>query len=117
MNKRNILVTATGGRSVGSGIVHALMNGPDPLMRWNVVATDADPFAWGLYKAAQSHLLPPAKDAGYLSALLNVVSKQNIHAILPGSEAETTFLAHHAAELPVPVICNRPELMPLMMDK
>lgn len=117
--KKNILVTAVGGRSIGSGIVHALMraNNAEARSRWNIIATDADPFSWGLYMADDAVLLPLANKPDYIESLLRVIEHYKIDAIIPGSEPEVNLLAQRRHELPVPVICNQAELMPLMMDK
>jgi len=116
--KKNILITATGGRSVGSGILHALLRSNTEVKnRWNIIAADADSFAWGLYMVEKAIILPTANHQDYLKILLQKISEFNIDAIIPGSEAETNFLAGKQDKLPVPVICNRFELMPLMMDK
>jgi carbamoyl-phosphate synthase large subunit len=117
--KKNILVTAVGGRSVGSGIVHALMraNGSAAREKWNVIAADADYFSWGLYIADKAVLLPRADDADYLPSVLEIIRKEKIDAVIPGSEPEVNVFAAHRDQVPVPVICNRAELMPLMLDK
>ena len=116
--KKNILVTATGGRSVGSGLVHALSRSSSEVKAsWNVIATDADPFAWGLYVASDAVLLPMANANNYIDELKNVIKTKDIHAIVPGSEPETNLLSRYHDQLGVPVITNRQELMPLMMDK
>ena len=118
MQKRNILVTAVGGRSVGSGILHSLMRTSEEVKRrWNVIASDCDPFAWGLYVADQSTLLPSADSPNYLEALSKIIEKFQIKAIIPGSEAEVYVLSKNKDKIPVPVVCNRADLMPLMSDK
>lgn len=113
-----VLVTGVGGRSVGAGILHALMR-TDPAVRsrWHTVGVDADPFSWGLYVADHAALVPPATDERYLDRLRELVEDHDIAAILPGSEPEAVLLAGASAQLPVPVIANRAELMPLMADK
>jgi carbamoyl-phosphate synthase large subunit len=116
--KKNILVTATGGRSVGSGLVHALLRSSKEVSaRWNIIAADADPFAWGLYVAPQSGLLPFASAPDYREKLNHLIEKYRIDAIVPGSEAETSLLSDPRVPVGIPVITNRHELMPLMMDK
>ena len=117
--KKNILVTAVGGRSIGSGIVHALMraNKAEARHRWNIIATDADPFSWGLYIADQAAILPFANQPDYMESLLRLIEEHKIDAVIPGSEPEVNLLAQRRHEVPVPVICNQAELMPLMMDK
>ena len=115
---KNILVTGVGGRSVGSGIVHALHRSASAAKgQWNVIGADADPFSWGLYITPQSLILPLASAPTYLSAVLQAVEKYDIHAIVPGTEIETEKLIAHRTELPVPLIANDAALIPLMMDK
>lgn len=116
--KKNVLVTATGGRSVGSGILHALIrSSKDVAKRWNIISADADPFAWGLYIAPHSVLLPLANDPSYLEKLGKIIKQKKIHAVIPGSEPEINLLSANTAHINVPIIANRNDLMPLMMDK
>lgn len=120
IQRRRVLVTGTGGRSVGAGIIHALTraNGAMAAKRWEAVAADADPFAFGLYRTPCRFLLPLASAPDYLERLQDVCRTHAIRAILPGTEAETILLARERARLaPVEVIANRAELMPLMADK
>jgi carbamoyl-phosphate synthase large subunit len=85
--------------------------------RWNIIASDADPFSWGLYIADQAVILPFANHPQYMDSLLRVIEEYNIDAVIPGSEPEVNVLSQRRHEVPVPVICNQAELMPLMMDK
>lgn len=116
--KAKILVTGVGGRSVGAGILHALMRVDDEVRgRWEIVATDADPFSWGLYVADHKELVPMASEPGYLERIRELIADHGLAAVIPGTEPEAALLATHRAELPVPVIANDARLMPLMMDK
>lgn len=116
--KKNILVTAVGGRSVGSGILHALTRcSAEVNDRWNVIGADAESFAWGLYKTNDKTLLPLASSPDYLAAVHQAVEKYKIDAIIPGSEAEANVLSKNSDQFSVPVITNSFSLMPLMMDK
>jgi carbamoyl-phosphate synthase large subunit len=116
--KKNILVTATGGRSVGSGVLHALTRTSREVKeRWNVIAADADSFAWGLYIVEKGILLPTATDPQYLYLLNKTIDDLKIDAVIPGSEAEVNFLSKNIDKVIVPVLCNHYELMPFMMDK
>lgn len=114
-----VLVTGTGGRSVGSGILHALLRASEEVRsRWRVVAADADPFAWGLYKADAAALLPFANSPDYVPAVRRLIETHGIDAIVPGTEAEIAPLLQNAAALsPAVVIANRFDLLPLMLDK
>ncbi len=116
---KNVLVTGTGGRSVGSGILHSLIRtGEEVKNRWNVIAADADPFAWGLYVADQNTLLPLASHKDYITALKKVIEEFKIDAIVPGTEPEVTLLSNNLQEFKgCKIICNKAELMPLMNDK
>jgi carbamoyl-phosphate synthase large subunit len=116
--KKNILVTAVGGRSVGSGILHALTrSSEDVSSRWNIIAADADTFAWGLYKVDGRLLLPFASASDYIEKIIEAIKHWKIAAVIPGSEAETEILTKNRHFLDVPVIANDSNLMPLMMDK
>jgi carbamoyl-phosphate synthase large subunit len=116
--KKNILVTATGGRSVGSGILHALTRANEGVAeRWNVVAADADSFSWGLYKVDNATLLPLASERNYIDAVKNAIVKFKIDAIIPGSEPEASLLSEYKSDFDIPVITNEHSLMPLMLDK
>jgi carbamoyl-phosphate synthase large subunit len=119
ITKRNILVTSVGGRSVGSGIMHSLLRVTEETKnRWNIVATDADPFAWGLYLTENKELLPMAKHPDYFTVLNKVIKKHNIEAIIPGSEIEASVLSNHKEKFDdITIVANDRDLMPLMMDK
>jgi carbamoyl-phosphate synthase large subunit len=116
---KTVLVTGTGGGSVGSGILHALLCSSDEVRsRWRVVAADADSFAWGLYIADAAALLPFANSPDYLPAMRRLIEAYDIDAIVPGTEAEIPPLLRNAAALsPAVVIANRLDLLPLMLDK
>lgn len=117
--QKTVLVTGAGGRSVGSGILHSLLRASDEVRaRWRVIAADADPFAWGLYKADDAVLLPFANAPNYVAAVQRVVKERGVDAIVPGTEAEIRPLVENAARLaPAIVIANRLDLLPLMLDK
>lgn len=116
--KKNILITAVGGRSVGSGILHALTRSSTEVAnRWNIIAADADTFSWGLYKVKERTLLPFAGEPNYIDAVLAAVKKFDLHAIIPGSEAEANVLSKNKDLFYIPIITNEHEIMPLMMDK
>jgi carbamoyl-phosphate synthase large subunit len=116
--KTRVLVTGVGGRSVGAGILHALLRVDDSVRgRWDVVATDADPFSWGLYVADHSALVPRADAPEYLDRIHELIASYDVAAVIPGTEPEAALLSASRDQLPVPVIANDAALMPLMMDK
>jgi len=113
-----VLVTGVGGRSVGSGVLYALMR-TDPAVRarWETIGTDADPFSWGLYVADRRELVPAATAPEYLDRVRELIAAHGAAAVIPGTEVEAALLAAHRDELSVPVIANESHLMALMMDK
>jgi len=117
--KKNILVTGTGGGSVGSGILHALVRCDSAVRdRWNVIAADANPFSWGLYQTEHGVVLPLATDHTYVDAVKRAVETYKLDAVIPGTEAELPKLVEHRSDLrPAVVVANREELFPLMLDK
>lgn len=115
---KRILVTGVGGRSVGAGVLHALMRcGTAVRRRWETVGVDADAFSWGLYIADRHALVPHAAAAEYLDRLQELILAFRVAAVIPGTEAEASLLATQRSRLSVPVIANDARLMPLMMDK
>lgn len=116
--KAKVLVTGVGGRSVGAGILHALMRVDETVrLRWETLATDADPFSWGLYVADASALVPPARAPEYLDRIRELIALNDVAAVIPGTEAEAALLAAHRDDISVPLIANDVELMSLMLDK
>lgn len=87
-----VLVTGVGGRSVGHQILHALklMN-----EKYRTVCVDADPFSFGLYQGDARYIIPLANDPNYLPAIVEIVNREQIRAILPGTEDEVLQLTAH----------------------
>ena len=114
-----VLVTGVGGRSVGAGILHALLrSSPEIAAQYTVIAADCDPFSWGLYKTDHRVIVPRADAADYVPCIRDLVRKFKIDAIIPGTEVEIFPLLAHSAELqPAKVIANSIDLLPLMYDK
>lgn len=118
MTPRMVMVTGVGGRSVGSGVLTALTSTqPEVRDRWRTIGTDADPFSWGLYVADKKALVPLASEQDYLPQLCELIVRHDITAILPGTESEADILLAPTADIPVPIIGNRHDLLPLMKDK
>jgi carbamoyl-phosphate synthase large subunit len=86
----SVLVTAVGGRSVGHQILHALkLCGA----KYRIVATDADPFSYGLYETDARYIVPKATESNYADAILSLVRRERIQVVLPGSEPEVLALS------------------------
>lgn len=89
MSRRaSVLVTGVGGRSVGHQVLHALLLLEE---QYRVVAADADPFSFHLYQVSTKYLVPPASDPEYIGAILPLVERERMDAILypaPGVVSE-----------------------------
>jgi carbamoyl-phosphate synthase large subunit len=85
----SVLVTGVGGRSVGHQVLHALS-----LMRekYRLVATDVESFSFGLYLADAAYLVPRAEAPDYIPAIQDLVTREEIQVILPGTEPEIRSL-------------------------
>jgi len=85
----SVLVTGVGGRSVGHQVLHALS-----LMRrkYRLVATDVENFSFGLYLSDAAYLVPRADAPEYLPAIHELVAREQIQVILPGTEPEVRSL-------------------------
>jgi len=115
---KTVLVTGTGARGLGAGILRALLENPKTSERWKVIAADSEPFSWGLYRAERGVVLPEAHASNYIEEVSRIVRKYNVDAIIPGTQGEMDpLLAHEEVLLPARVIANRRELLPLMNDK
>jgi carbamoyl-phosphate synthase large subunit len=91
-----VLVTGVGGRSVGHQVLHALS-----LVRekYRLVATDVENFSFGLYLADAAYLVPRADDPGYIPVIQDLIQREKIQAILPGTEPEVRSLVASRAAL------------------
>ena len=95
-NRITVLVTAVGGRSVGYQIIECLKKYPE---NYRIIATDADPFAPGLYEAYKSYLLPPSSTSAYIKELIKICKKEKVQVVLPGSIPETLVISQNQEEL------------------
>lgn len=112
-----VLVTGVGGRSVGHQILSALQRVRD---RYRLVAADADAFAFGLYVADARYVLPKATDRRYLESVFEVVGREGVQVVLPGTEAELLVLSAARAELAArgcALIASDPDVVTLCLDK
>jgi carbamoyl-phosphate synthase large subunit len=91
-----VLVTGVGGRSVGHQILHALLQVGD---KYRIVATDADAFSFGLYQVENRYIVPRAGSPDYLAAIREIVERERIQVILPGTQPEVAILAEHRVSL------------------
>lgn len=95
MRKLGVLVTAAGG-GVGQEILKALRMSHLELF---VVGVDIDRFSAGFALCDRAYCVPPAKDAGYQKAILEICSEERIDYLFPGSDPELLPLSQMKSEL------------------
>lgn len=89
MNKLNVLITGSGS-VYGVAVIQSLIKSK---LNVKLIATDAQPYALGLYLAHHSHLVPPVQDEQlYLKRLLEILRLESIDAIFIASSQELSFL-------------------------
>jgi glutathione synthase/RimK-type ligase-like ATP-grasp enzyme len=63
------------------------------------------------------HLVPPGSDPGFADAMLAVVEREGVNAVLPQSSFDLQGLAEHRDRFPVPVLVSAPETIRRSNDK
>lgn len=110
----NIAITGVGG-GVGQSILKSL-TGTD----YNLIGLDGELLGAGLYATPSSYLIPYAKDEKYISTLLDICKKENVHLLFPGLDAELKPLSLHVdqfAAIGTKVIVSAPEVVSISDDK
>lgn len=84
-----IAVTGVGG-GVGQSVLRALRLSSLSL---RIIGCDIDPWSAGLYTCHRGYILPPARDALYVERLLQVLVREQVRGLIPGSDPELSTLA------------------------
>lgn len=118
MKKVNVLISGSGSL-YGVAIIQSLLRSDLPL---KLVACDINARTLGLHLAHQAYIVPPAyQEELYLTSLLNIIAKEDIHAIFVASSHELTFYSHNKfdieAKTGAKVFTNSPETMNICNDK
>jgi len=94
--KATVLVTAAGG-IVSQGIMKSLklsnIKKDHPVM-YEIVATDINAQAAGLYRSDVGILVPPPSSSDYVESIIKICKEQNVQAIFVGSDEELLPIAH-----------------------
>jgi len=91
VEKRTVLVTATGGPA-GLAAVRSLLK----VGNFKIVSVDADPFGSGLHlKGVKPYTVPFANQEEYVPKLFDVCEKENVEIVLPCSDEEILELSKH----------------------
>ena len=117
MRPITILVSASGAPGTAA-LLRALRENGEREVR--LVGTDMGERAVGRHLADAFHRVPPGSDPGFADAMLDVVRREGVDAVLPQSSFDLAGLAEHrerfAAE-GVPVIVSSPETIRRSNDK
>ena len=112
-----VLVTGAGAL-LGQGIIRALRRST---LNPTIVAADPSPLSAGLYWADRAHLLPMARDAGYLDRLRDLIASERPDVVIPGTDVELKTLAVNRAaieaDLDTHVIISSPDVIDIADDK
>jgi carbamoyl-phosphate synthase large subunit len=84
-----VLVTAVGGGGIGCELVKALRQSS---VGYRLVVADMDAEAFGLDLGDDALVVPPARSAEYLPALVEACHAREIGVVVPGSEPEIAAL-------------------------
>lgn len=111
------MVTAVGG-AVGEGIIKAVkLSGLD----CNIITTDVQPYAAGLYRGKVGYILPLAKEPNFIDEVIKICKKENIHCILIGTDYELLKFAENKKriekETNAKIIVSQPEVIRVANDK
>jgi carbamoyl-phosphate synthase large subunit len=109
-----VLVSASGAPGT-SALLRALReNGERPV---RLVGTDMSERSIGRQLCDAFHLVPAGSDPGFAEAILELVERESVDAVLPQSSFDLEGLAAHRDRFPVPVLVSRPDTIRRSNDK
>ena len=114
MKDITVLVSASGAPGTA-----ALLNGLRANGERNVrlVGTDMSERSVGRHLCDAFHLVPAGSDPGFADAILDVVERERVDAVLPQSSFDLAGLAAHRERFPVPVLVSSPDTIHRSNDK
>ncbi len=113
----NVLITGTGGGGTGRELMKAFKLSDND---YNITATDISPTSFGLYETSSKYLIQSVHSESYLDSLLKICKKENIQAIVSGSEPELRKISQNATlfeEQGIKVLLNPWEVIEKCTDK
>jgi carbamoyl-phosphate synthase large subunit len=115
MRDITVLVTASGAPGTAA-LLRALRQNGERGVR--IVGTDMSPHALGRHFCDRFYVVPPGKDPAFADALLDVVRRENIDAVLPQSSHDLQALADSRDRfLGTTVLVSAPETIRTANDK
>jgi carbamoyl-phosphate synthase large subunit len=109
-----VLVSASGAPGTAA-LLRALRDNGERDVR--LVGTDMSQRSVGRHLCDAFHLVPPGSDPGFADAILELVKREGVDAVLPQSSFDLQGLAEHRERFPVPVLVSSPETIRRSNDK
>jgi carbamoyl-phosphate synthase large subunit len=109
-----VLVSASGAPGTAA-LLRALRDNGERRVR--LVGTDMGERAIGRHLCDAFHLVPPGSDPGFADAVLEIVEREGVDAVLPQSSFDLGGLAAARERFPVPVLVSGPETIRRSNDK
>lgn len=101
-----VLITGVGSGSLGRELIKSFKMAVHP---YKLIATDISQKSIGLFETPYRYLVPPASSEDYINKILKISEKENVHAIVPGSEPEIEVISKNKKifeEKGIKVLCN-----------
>lgn len=85
---------------------------------YNIISTDMNPYAFGLYQSHKSYIVPPVKNENFIPSLIEILTKENIDIYIPLIDEELILLKELSKKLPnLKIITPRHKFISLCLDK
>ena len=114
MRDVTVLVSACGAPGTAA-LLRGLRENGERQVR--LVGTDMGERAIGRHLCDAFHLVPAGSDPGFADAILDVVEREAVDAVLPQSSFDLEGLAEHRERFPVPVLVSSPDTIHRSNDK
>ena len=114
MKAITVLVSASGAPGTAALLRGLRENGEREV---RLVGTDMSERSIGRHLCDAFHLVPPGSDFGFADAVLDVVEREQVDAVLPQSSFDLAGLAAHRERFPVPVLVSSPDTIDRSNDK
>jgi carbamoyl-phosphate synthase large subunit len=109
-----VLVSASGAPGTAA-LLRALRENGERQVR--LVGTDMSERAIGRHLCDAFHVVPAGSDPQFAAAILEIVEREAVDAVLPQSSFDLQGLAEHRDRFPVPVLVSRPDTIRRSNDK
>lgn len=110
----SVLVSASGAPGTAALLRGLRENGEREV---RLVGTDMSERSVGKHLCDSFHLVPAGSDPGFADAILAIVERAGVDAVLPQSSFDLQGLAEHRGRFPVPVLVSSPETIRRSNDK